>query len=96
MSKKVYQFDNNGIYLYPTEADESPLEPGVYLYPKNTTEQEPPQLNANELAQWNGEKWTTITVNEPNPVDILVAFFQKNPAVWEYVKDAVELKSYHK
>ena len=93
MSKTVYQFDNNGIYLHPTEADESPLEPGVYLYPKNTTSVEPPDCEYNEIPIWNGKKWIIESIQEPHPVDILVDFLCLYPNVYEYIKEKVEEKA---
>ena len=32
----VYQYDLAGLFQGTTEADESPLEPGVYHYPART------------------------------------------------------------
>lgn len=93
MAKIVYQYDDTGTYLYPTQADESPLEPGVFLFPKNTTEIAPPALDKEQIAKWNGQEWTVENVNKPHPVDLLVDFFVLNPDTWNYIQRCVENKS---
>ncbi len=42
-SKTVFQFDIAGLYQGMTQADESPLEPGVFHLPGRTTETPPPE-----------------------------------------------------
>lgn len=39
--KTVYQLDFEGFLLYPTVADESPLEPGIFLIPAGCVDVEP-------------------------------------------------------
>lgn len=93
MTKTVYQFDDNGYFLFSTEADESPLEPGVYLYPRNTTDCEPPSCSDTEVCRWNGTEWLVETVNKTYPIDTLAEFFRSYPDVYAYVKSKVEDKS---
>ena len=38
---KIYNYDLNNIFTYTSVADESPLEPGVYLLPSGATFKEP-------------------------------------------------------
>lgn len=59
----VYQTDGNGIFVGTTEADESPLEPGVFHIPGGCVEQEPPELADGERARWTDGAW----VVEPIP-----------------------------
>lgn len=93
MSKIVYQFDEKGFYLYPTEADESPLEPGVYLFPRNTTEIKPPTVTGNQKAKWNGKTWIIETFDSFDPANKIIDFFLKNPDVWAYVCQGVQTKT---
>lgn len=46
-----------GEYMGTTEADVSPLEPGVYHMPANATETPPPATDAREAAVWDGQAW---------------------------------------
>lgn len=63
----VYQTDAEGFLVAPVEADESPLEPGVYLVPRGCVEPEPPALSAGERARWTGEAWEVVAPPEPEP-----------------------------
>ncbi len=44
-TKTVYQYDLAGLYQNPTQADESPLEPGVYHIPARCTEIPPRMIS---------------------------------------------------
>lgn len=59
--KTIYYYDPE-TKLFTTEgfAQESPLEPGVWLIPPNCTEIAPPTLSNKELAIFNGENWDLI------------------------------------
>ena len=60
-TKIVYQCDYDGVFIGETIADESPLEPGVFLIPARSVEKKPPKLKANQAAVWDQSKskWTT-------------------------------------
>ncbi len=61
MEKMVYSYDPaTGEYTGVTTADESPLEPGVYLLPAHSTEVPPPEAGDHEAALWDGEAWDLI------------------------------------
>lgn len=66
MSKTVYQTDFDGYYVGPTLADESPLEPGVYLIPGGAIEQVPPSLSNGQRARWVNGAWT-VEIAPPPP-----------------------------
>ncbi|MDT8717744.1 phage tail protein [Clostridium sp. 19966] len=53
----VYNYGSDGRYICSEEADESPLEPGVYLIPANATTIEPPEYDSQYIPIWNGETW---------------------------------------
>ncbi|MDT0499718.1 MULTISPECIES: hypothetical protein [unclassified Halomonas] len=93
-SKTVYQYDLAGLYQGETQADESPLEPGVYLMPARTTEAAPPEeWPADRWPRWNGGEWQLVNrprppAPEPEPDDPalkLRRFLEVNPDVAEMV-----------
>jgi hypothetical protein len=90
-TKTAYQFDRSGLLLGTTEADESPLEPGVWLVPAGCT-LVPPMQNVPEgkVPHWNGTAWALVTkpqpANDNNPVAKLQAFLVANPDVAAVLK----------
>lgn len=61
MSRKVvYQTDHLGLFVGEIEADESPLEPGVFLIPAGCVELPPPQVPEFKAAHWNGKSWQLL------------------------------------
>lgn len=91
MSKTVYQIDRAGLYSNETEADESPLEPGVFLIPAGCVEPAPPATWPDDVwPRWNGAGWdlvrkprsnAVVPDNETDPVLKLRAFLAANPDV---------------
>jgi hypothetical protein len=67
--KIIYNYDPNGYYCGQDLADESPLEPGIYLIPALATDQEPPTVGENQLAKFVNGGWTLedIPILEPAP-----------------------------
>ncbi|KAB2524850.1 hypothetical protein BJN42_26665 [Pseudomonas koreensis] len=59
-AKIVYQTDHLGLYVGETEADESPLEPGVFLIPGGCVEVPPPQAPEFKRAYWTGSAWQLL------------------------------------
>ena len=58
MSKKdVYQTNSEGIYLHTVSAEESPLEPGVYLIPAGCVEVAPPVGQFAPPFKWVNGAW---------------------------------------
>jgi hypothetical protein len=86
-TKIVYQIDRAGVYLGETVADESPLEPGVWLMPAGTIDAAPPaNWPADKWPRWNGVEYVLgnakplpAVVNDP--VAKLQAFLAANPDV---------------
>jgi hypothetical protein len=59
----IFHYDpTSGICLGQGEADESPLEPGVWLIPAYATEVAPPAIGAGERAVWKGAAWEVETI----------------------------------
>ena len=92
MPKTVYQYDDNGYFLYETVADESPLEPGVYLYPRNTTEKKPPLGDTGQTAKFDGEDWNLVESEQPTILDRLTDFFSENPDIWHLINSRLDNK----
>jgi len=90
-SKTAYQFDRSGLLLGKTEADESPMEPGVWLIPAGCTLVPPPQeIPEGKVPHWNGTAWALVTkpapANDNDPVAKLQAFLAANPDVSAILK----------
>jgi hypothetical protein len=56
-NKNVVQLDSEGYYVGITEADESPLEPGVYLMPAGTIDVSSPSEIEGKRAKWINNNW---------------------------------------
>ncbi len=63
MGKLVSQLDAQGVFVMAVNADESPLEPGVYLIPGGAVDAAPPDVPAGQRARWDGASF----VLEPLP-----------------------------
>lgn len=85
MSKTAYQYDTAGLYIGETVADESPLEPGVYLLPARCTIKPPPAtVTDGKVPRWTGKSWQLVTkpvAPVSDPVAKLQAFLTQNPDV---------------
>jgi len=65
-TKECYLYDNNGVYICPTESWESPLEPGVFPLPANCTWTAPPDLSEKQAAVWDGQAWSVVADHRPH------------------------------
>ena len=66
--KIVSQLDADGYFVGLTTADESPLEPGVFLIPGGAVDVEPPVVPDGHRARWsNGWVFEAIPQPEPEP-----------------------------
>lgn len=85
--KTVYQTDRAGLFVGEVEADESPLEAGVYLIPAGCVEVPPPSVVPDgKWPRWNGSAWQFVNRPAPavvisDPVAKLAAFLSANPDV---------------
>ena len=87
----AYQFDRAGLFVGTTEADESPLEPGVYLLPARCTFTQPPaNVPSDQWPRWNGSAWQLVNrpqpAPQPDPVAKLRDFLTANPDVAAILK----------
>lgn len=85
-TKPAYQTDRAGMLAGETLADESPLEPGVYLLPAGAVLTPPPaSWPDDKWPRWNGSGWALATkpqpANDNDPVAKLRNFLAANPDV---------------
>lgn len=69
--KIVSQLNSVGYFVGPVVADESPMEPGVFLIPGGAVDAPPPNIPAGKVALWQGWAWAFVLppdeVQEENP-----------------------------
>jgi hypothetical protein len=64
--KQVVQLDIDGFFVGVTEADESPLEPGVFLLPAGAIDVLPPIVPEGKRAKWE-DAWVFEDIPSPPP-----------------------------
>ena len=75
--KNAYSFHpETGVFIGVDFAQESPLEPGVFLLPAGATFVEPPQVAEGKQATWDGKAWAVTDIPlppapEPEPEPVL-------------------------
>ena len=68
MSPKIFSYSPvNGEFLGEGQADESPLEPGIFLVPANATLDKPPAARNDQIAVRVDGAWRLIDVVQPMP-----------------------------
>lgn len=68
MTPTIYRYHpKTGQYLGSGEADPSPLEPGVWLYPAHSTDIAPPAEQAGFVRVWDGGQWQQQAIPGPEP-----------------------------
>lgn len=83
---KAFQLNRAGLFVCEVEADESPLEPGVFLMPAGCTTTPPPGAwGDDKWPRWNGTAWELVTKPAApaaaDPVEKLKQFLDANPDV---------------
>lgn len=64
----IYHYHpETGVFLGHGQADESPLEPGVWLIPAHATTEQPLEPGDNEQVVWRGTSWQLQPIPEPIP-----------------------------
>ena len=87
--KRVYLFDETGIYLGPYRAQESPREPGAFIVPTLSTEVPPPGLAQGQTAKWDGAAWSVI---DPPVIPPHVPTTEEIEAAAKWAKDAQDMQ----
>lgn len=90
--KKAYQTNSAGMLTGETVADESPLEPGVYLVPAGATLMPPPvDWPEKKWPRFNGSGWELVTKptmpEQQTPEQKLADFLAQNPDVLSLVNN---------
>lgn len=58
---KIYNYEKDtGAFVNEGVADESPLEPGVFLLPANATKTAPPKFGPYEIPVFRDGKWAVV------------------------------------
>ena len=65
--KIIYHYNQYGYYCGQDLADESPLEPGVFLIPAMATDKEPPITKENQLVRFVSGQWVIEDIPEAEP-----------------------------
>lgn len=93
MTKIVCQLDPEGYFIGPAIADESPLEPGVWLLPAGAADAQLPTVPDGYRAKWNGSGFDTeeIPVDPPPEPPTIEA---RRAAVWDRVKSERSRREY--
>lgn len=69
--KTVYQTNEDGVFVGTSQAQESPLEPGEFLMPRNSYEDAPPKHEeGKQVCVRVGEAWKVIDLEVPAPPDV--------------------------
>lgn len=69
MAKEIYSYDHEtGGFIGVSEADESPLEPGVFLLPANSTTLAPPAILDGQVARFSNDQWVVETIPVAAPI----------------------------
>jgi hypothetical protein len=64
----IYHYHpTTGIFCGQSVADESPLEPGVFLIPAFATTLEPPQCPSGHYVVFKNSQWVLEVIPEPEP-----------------------------
>lgn len=63
--KTIYHYTESGLYCGQDIADESPLEPGVYLIPALATDIEPPTVTTGKQAVFKNGTWVLEDIPKP-------------------------------
>lgn len=62
---KIYNYNQDLVFVNTGVADPDPLEPETFLIPANSTSTPVPAYSDGEQAVWNGSSWDIQAVPEP-------------------------------
>jgi hypothetical protein len=87
-----YAFDT-GLLLGESNADESPLEPGVWLIPANATTEQPLQAQDGKTVHFVNSVWVyqDIPTPEPEPAPFVPTYKEQRAAAYPSIADQLDL-----
>lgn len=66
MAQTIYNYNPiTGDFISMSEADDSPLEPGIFLMPANATTLSPPIIEAGQVTRYIDGSWVIDTLPDP-------------------------------
>jgi hypothetical protein len=82
---KIFNYDDTGLFLYESEADPDPLQPGKFLLPARSTSKQVPAIPQGKRARFNETDWALEDIPVPvtPPPQTLE---QKKAARWNAIK----------
>ena len=92
--KQVIQLNHEGYFVGVTNADESPLEPGVYHIPAGCIDTSVPTIPEGKLAKWDGQ-WVFENMPEPEQEEQPVLTYEQKrafeyPSITDYLDGVVK------
>lgn len=76
----IYNYNDNGDFIGTETAQESPLEPGVYLIPANATDIPAPTVEAGKVARFLNGTWSSSDPIIPPDLDVEEIVYTFDPA----------------
>jgi hypothetical protein len=89
----IYNYDTfTGEYIGPSTADESPLEPGVFLIPANSTTIAPPASQDGKTVNFENGVWVLndIPVPPPEPTPELPTYAELRAREYPAIGDQLD------
>lgn len=70
---KVYNYNHEGMYTGMSEADESPLEPGIPMVPAHSTLLPPPERTPMTWPKFDAGGWMLVPIEEKDTIKLPLA-----------------------
>jgi hypothetical protein len=97
---KAYSIDDSGYFIGEIICDQSPLEPGVFLIPRNAITEAPPVFKDKEVPKWDGKKWTVEKkwrgeklFNKETKIEWICDTFTPDLAIYTELEPTIENKN---
>lgn len=88
--KLICQLDSNGYFVETVTAEESPLEPGIWLIPGGCVDVAAPQIPSNHKAKLVNNSWIFEEIPSEPPEDYREQRRREYPSMAEYLDGIVK------